>query len=111
MMFREVETKTKGTLYLHSMPGRYDTMTECIDALKEREIALIVRLTGDEEVAQKSPDYLYAIQSGRIPVEQAVFSVPDFGVPVNVDEFYKLAAEVDRRLKDGVNILVMDLSF
>lgn len=105
-MFRRVETKTQGALYLHSMPGRYDALTDCIAALKECEVMLLVRLTGDEEVGRKSPSYLDAIKSGRIPVDQLVFPVPDFGVPVDKGGFYGLAENIACRLKKGANVLV-----
>ena len=106
MQFRTLQTDTLGTLYLHSMPGRFESLKECIFEIHNNAISQIICLTPDKEIAEKSPDYATAITEKRIPVERVCFPVLDYTIPENVDAFYALAREVAGRLNSGENLLV-----
>ena len=103
---RKLETNTKGTLYLHSMPGRREELSDFIDQAEKRAIEQIICLTAEEEIAEKSPHYGEACKTGSFPVPRKTFPVPDFGVPADTAAFYQLVDECAGKLKDGKNILV-----
>jgi protein-tyrosine phosphatase len=103
---RQLQTNTPGSLYLHSMPGRYEPMTEFISDLQYLNIARIICLTAADEILRKSPVYLDAIHSGELATEHITFPVPDFGVPDDVNAFYNQARSAAEFLHNGKNILV-----
>jgi hypothetical protein len=106
-MFRKLQTDTSGTLYLHSMPGRYEALEQVREAVKANQIAAIIWLASDKEIEKKSPSYAAAIAKERmIPVERICFPVPDYGTPEDIKGFYALARKVADRLKSNENLLV-----
>lgn len=105
MEFRTLQTNTGGTLFLNSMPGRYEPIAECFDAIERHDVSQIICLASDKEIEKKSPDYVTAIAEGRIPAERICFPVSDYGTPEDVEGFYELAREVAERLKSGENLL------
>ncbi len=105
-MFRKLGTNTNGNLYLHSMPGRYEALEQVWKAVEANQIASIICLASEKEIARKSPDYAAAITEGRIPAKRICFPVPDFGIPGDVEGFYALARETAERLKSDENLLV-----
>lgn len=106
MNFRTVKTDTAGTLFLNSMPGRYEAFSDCMTEIKRKNIVTIVCLTPDDEIREKSPDYRAAIERDDLPVPRIVFPIPDLGVPGNLDDFYQLVTEVAEKLKSGKNLLL-----
>lgn len=103
---RHLQTDTPGSLYLHSMPGRNESMADCIADLETFDIARIICLNSTEEILRKSPEYQQVIKSGKLPGEHISFPVTDFGVPGDRGLFYVLARRVTAMLRDGENILV-----
>lgn len=106
MKFRTLQTNTHGTLYLHSMPGRKEPLSECFGAIKQHDSSQIVCLASADEIAKKSPDYAAAIAEDRVPAERICFPVPDYGIPEDREGFYALARAVAGRLRSGENLLV-----
>ncbi len=106
MKFRTLQTNTQGTLYLHSMPGRYEALEQVWDVLKANQITSIICLASDEEIERKSPDYATAIADDRVPAKRICFPVPDYGIPEDIEGFYALAREVAERLESDENLLV-----
>jgi hypothetical protein len=78
---RQLQTNTPGSLYLHSMPGRRETMDGFIAELERFDIARIICLNSTEEIYRKSPEHQQAIKSGTLPGEHISFPVTDFGAP------------------------------
>ena len=106
MKFRTLQTNTQGTLYLHSMPGRYEALKQVWNAVAANQITAIICLASEEELTKKSPDYATAIAEGQVSVKRLCFPVPDYGIPEDVKGFYELACEVAERLKSAENLLV-----
>ena len=106
-MFREVNVPSaEAKLYLHSMPGRYDTMENFISSLIKDEIDYIVCLTSDEEIQIKSPEYKDAIETGTIPCARLIFPIEDFNVPTDKSEYKKFLTDVVEKFKNQKNILI-----
>ncbi|MDF7800023.1 protein-tyrosine phosphatase family protein [Pontiellaceae bacterium B1224] len=106
MRLRKLETNTPGTLYLHSMPGRYEDLSSFIERIEAEGISHIICLNSDEEIKTKSPDYYHAIQRGGIPVKRTTFPIPDFGVAEDQEAFYALVRTTVGMLQKETNILV-----
>ena len=106
LKLRKLETNTPGTLYLHSMPGRYEPIADFLAAIKQQGIMQIICLTSDEESEEKSPDYAKAIAEKRITAKRVCFPIPDFGTPKDMVAFYALVRETAEELRIGTNILV-----
>ena len=94
-------------LYLGSMPGRYYSVSDWEEAMKERNIKTIVCLVPDEEINEKSPDYLTWKKENR---EIKVFQVPvpDFGIPDKKDSasFWKIAEDISKLNRKGTPVFI-----
>jgi len=95
-----------GALWLHSMPGRCESLQETTDWCASGGIDFVVCLVSDEEIAKKSPDYLAALRDGSFPVPVTRFPIPDYGVPEDKLAFAGLVVETVRLLRQGRRILV-----
>ena len=106
MKIRKLKSNTTGKLYLHSMPGRKEPLSECFGAIKQHGISLIICLAAEEEITKKSPNYAATITGNKIPVKRICFPIPDYGIPEDIKGFYGLAREIAERLMSGENLLV-----
>lgn len=107
-MFRSVEIpgNIKGSLYLHSMLGRYEPMKRAVDEIREKNISTVVSLTSLDEIERKSPDYANAIKDGLLHFNRIEFPIPDFSVPGETEAFLKLGRGLGDSLRMGENILI-----
>ena len=99
MLFRTVELPVPGTLYLHSMPGRFEPFARAAQAIAEYGIARVVCLTPMDEILDKSPEYHRAIATG-LPWIHEFCPIRDYGVPGEVQNFSDLA----RKVADGLRL-------
>lgn len=107
-MFRPVvlSSDLSGSLYLHSMPGRYEPLSASVSEIEEKEIDIVVSLTSLEEIREKSPEYANTIDENSLPFKRVEFPIVDFGIPEDSVAFFNLAGELAGRLKSGENILI-----
>jgi protein-tyrosine phosphatase len=84
---------TLGSLYLSSMPGRFEPLADFFDQIRAARVNHIVCLVSEEEIAKKSPSYLAAIQTGQLPALLSRLPIPDYGIPDQID---KITLEMDR---------------
>jgi len=95
-----------GSLYLGSMPGRYEVFEAAWHAIVERDIARVICLVPVDELEDKSPHYARAIHEQRIPWQHQSFPVGDFDAPDDREGFWELAQDVAVSLVQGETILV-----
>jgi protein-tyrosine phosphatase len=95
-----------GGLYLHSMPGRCETLEQSWAQVAQLRITRIVCLAPDGEVGVKSPDYAAAIAEGTLPCEIRRFPIADYQGPIDLKGFWQLARETADALRRGENVLV-----
>ncbi|MEA3452124.1 MAG: hypothetical protein U9Q83_09520 [Bacteroidota bacterium] len=70
-MFRSIEQmQDLGGIYLHSMPCRYEDKSEFLEELNNKKIDKIICLVSDDEINQKSPDYMAIIKNNELGVER-----------------------------------------
>ena len=105
-MFRRVLSNSPGQLFLHSMPGRRESIEEFEREASTQAVRRVVCLTGEPEIAKKSPSYGEAVASGTFSCERDVFPIPNLGVPEDRSAFIALARETAARIRAGERILV-----
>ncbi len=93
-------------LFLHSMPGRYESLDEAWRQIRSNRIDEIVCLASPEEIRSKSPEYLVAIEAGAVPCRLTQFPIPDFGAPEDEGAFRRLAEQTAGSLKTGAHVLI-----
>lgn len=97
---------TRGSLYLCSMPGRFERLDAFLQKIAEAEIGHILCLVSDQEIAKKSPDYLAAIQKNEIPVKLWRYDVPDYGLPENPEDLKQAVDGIRERLNNGESAVI-----
>ena len=95
-----------GALYLHSMPGRYESLTRSWAEVARLRIVRIVCLASADEAGDESPDYAGVIAAGELPCEVRCFPIEDFQVPIDLEGFWRLAGETADALRRGENVLI-----
>jgi len=107
-LFRSVVLphNVSGSLYLHSMPGRYDSLSTSVSEIEKKEIDIVISLTSLGEIRQKSPEYANAIDDNSLGFERMEFPIIDFGIPQDSIAFLNLAKNLAGRLKSGKNLLI-----
>ena len=74
--------KMTGKIFLHSMPGRFETINEIAEELKSNNVSKIICLTDYANIKEYSDDYLVAVKKGHLDGIDIKYSpVPDFEVP------------------------------
>jgi atypical dual specificity phosphatase len=108
MKFRQVimPEHIPGALYLHSMPGIYESWNTFLSMVEACEITHVVCLAEDLKIATKSPDYYAALKKGENAFTIQRLEIPDFGVPYDLMEFKNGIEEAARHLSEGRNILL-----
>lgn len=93
-------------LHLCAMPGRREPLGDFIAAVTAQQIQHIVCLVSDDEIAEKSPTYLAAIEQERIPGELWRFPIPDYGIPDDAEALDCLLAKIRELLEQGESVVV-----
>ncbi len=106
--FREVELLggVPGSLWLHSMPGRCESLDEAWAEVRRLAISGIVCLAPLDEIREKSPDYAKAIERQELPCDIRRLPVCDYQGPDDDEAFRELATHVAGALRRGDRILV-----
>lgn len=108
MRFRPVQLPpgVTGSLWLSSMPGRFEPW-EHFQALARRErLALIACLTPRTELAELSPAYAAALAGGTLPCTWLHVPIRNFGVPDDPIAFRKGVAQIAHALGQGQSVLL-----
>ena len=107
-MFRRVDlpAPVSGTLLLHSMPGRFETVEKVWQQLKSDAVAAIICLTEEYEIRLKSSKYADALETGTVPCAVVPFEISEGGVPADRDAFWALANDLANRLRCGEALLI-----
>lgn len=106
--FRQVDLSStiSGKLFLHSMPGRYESLEDACSELKKLQISLIVSLAPFDEMRQKSPEYARAIEQSELPCDVQRLPICDFQGPDDDESFAKAVSETAVSLRSGKNVLI-----
>ncbi len=107
-MFRRVDlpARVPGTLLLHSMPGRFETIEKVWQQAKIDAVGAIVCLTEGYEIRLKSSKYADALETGTVPCAVVPFEIREGGVPADRNAFWALANHLANRLRSGEALLI-----
>ena len=100
------EEITPGTLYLSSMPGRYEPLAVFLHEISQARVSHVVCLVSDDEIAEKSPEYLAAIQRNQIPAKLWRHDIPDYGITENPEHLDQILDQILERLKHGKSVVI-----
>src|SRR5262245_47634940 len=98
--------ETPGSLWLSSMPGRWEPWDAFMEDARRVELDLTLCLTEAEEIAQVSPAYRAALREGRMPGRWLNAPIRNFGVPEDASAFRDAVEEVVAALKAGDAVLL-----
>ena len=107
-MFRKLHLPSgvTGSLYLHSMPGKEETLDDAVAEVRRLGISLIVSLAPLGEIRVNSPSYAKAIEAQDLPSILVTCPIPDRGVPEHEAEFLRSVEQTASALKAGQNLLL-----
>ena len=106
--FREVKLKDleQGSIFLHSMPGRYEDINDFLEEMHNKRIPRIINLAGMEEIKTKSSKYHEYINGDNPEIHISFFPVEDYGVPENFEEYIEFLRETVLLLESGESVLI-----
>ena len=107
-MFRRVDlpARISGTLLLHSMPGRFETIEKVWRQVQIDAVGAIVCLTEEYEIRVKSSKYADALEAGTVPCSVLPFEIHEGGVPADRQAFWEFANNLANRLQSGEALLI-----
>jgi len=106
-MFRSVRLPQgiSGRLYLHSMPGRRESWDDFVSEAKQQGIDVIVCLTSDDEIQEKSAAYANAISNNLLNCKTESYPILDYGVPEDQGVFAVFIRRIAELLRSGSAVL------
>ena len=90
-----------GHLWLHSMPGRFESWPDFLAEAARVRLALLVCLTPRHELALLSPCYDDALRAGALPMQWLALPMRDLGLAIRRAPFRDGIDAIAERLRDG----------
>jgi len=109
MLLRPVEigtTGVDGSLWLSSMPGRFEPWPRFLSEADAAGIGLVLCLTPRHEVAHYSPDYHAAIEGGSLPFRWLELPMRDLGLAAHDEHFRTGIRTAGQSLQAGEAVLL-----
>jgi protein-tyrosine phosphatase len=95
-----------GSLWLGSMPGRFESWSAFDAQARRARLALVVCLTPRSELAELSPTYHAAVTQGTVPFRWLNVPMPNFGVPDDPPAFRREVRQIAAALRQGDAVLL-----
>ncbi len=99
-------TGVPGSLWLGSMPGRFESWGEFEAQARQSGLQLVVCLTPRSEMAELSPRYYAAVTRGQLPFRWSHLPVPNYGVPEDPAAFRREVAQIAQTLRRGDAVML-----
>jgi protein-tyrosine phosphatase len=108
MAFRLVALppQVPGSLWLGSMPGRFEAWSAFEAQARQAGLALVVCLTPRHELAELSPTYHRAVTQGALPFRWMQVATRNFGVPEDKAQFRRDVEQIAQALRHGDAVLL-----
>ncbi|HSH92326.1 MAG TPA: tyrosine-protein phosphatase [Ramlibacter sp.] len=108
MAFRPVALppEVPGTLWLSSMPGRFEAWASFESQCRNNELALVVCLTPRDEMKELSPVYHNAVAQGTLPCRWLNLPMRNFGVPEDANGFRHDVQQIADALRKGDAVML-----
>ena len=95
-----------GELWLGPMPGRFDSWAEFEGSARRLGLDLVVCLTPRSELAELSPQYQAAVDSGQLAFRWQHLPMPNFGVPRDPQGFRTAVQDLASGLRAGHSVFL-----
>ena len=95
-----------GSLWLGSMPGRFESWSVFQAQAQRAQLELVVCLTPRSELAELSPAYHAAVVQGTVPFRWLNLPMPNFGVPEDRAVFRREVQRIAAALRNGDAVLL-----
>lgn len=95
-----------GTLWLGSMPGRFESWSEFEAQARRAGLTLVVCLTPRSELAELSPRYHAALAQGKASFRWLNVPMPNFGVPEDAAGFRRDVRDIAHALERGQSVML-----
>ena len=95
-----------GSLWLGSMPGRFESWSEFEAQARRARLGVVVCLTPRSELAELSPAYHSAVAQGKVPFRWLNVPMPNFGVPDDAAGFRRDVREIAHALERGDAVML-----
>jgi protein-tyrosine phosphatase len=95
-----------GSLWLGSMPGRFEPWSAFATQARRAKLAVVVCLTPRSELAELSPAYHRAVTQGTVPFRWINLPMPNFGVPEDAAAFRREVRQIAAALRNGDSVLL-----
>ncbi|MEO7392550.1 MAG: tyrosine-protein phosphatase [Ramlibacter sp.] len=95
-----------GSLWLGSMPGRFEPWTDFEATARESRLALVVALTSRSELAELSPAYHAAVSENTVPFRWLNLPMRNFGVPEDPAGFRREMNQIADALRRGDAVML-----
>jgi protein-tyrosine phosphatase len=102
----ELPSAIAGKLWLASMPGRLEPWSAFLAQARRANLALVVCLTPDAEIAELSPAYLAAVKQGRLPFRWLGVPMRDFGVAQDPEAFRGQVRDIAQAVRQGDSVML-----
>ncbi len=98
--------QVSGSLWLGSMPGRFESWDAFQAQAQRAQLELVVCLTPRSELAELSPAYHAAVVQGTVPFRWLNLPMPNFGVPEDQAVFRREVQRIAAALRQGDAVLL-----
>jgi len=98
--------RCRGTLWLASMPGRFERWSEFMAEVRRNKLSLVACLAPPEEVASLSPAYWQAIAEGSLDFRFINLPMQNFGLPRDLAAFRDGIAQMAESLEAGDAVML-----
>jgi protein-tyrosine phosphatase len=108
MSFRPVSLPPPlpGSLWLASMPGRFETWPAFEAEAQRTKLGLVVCLTSRDELRELSPTYHRELAVGTLPFRWLNVPMPNFGVPEDRAAFRRGVEEIADAVRRGDSVMM-----
>ena len=108
MSFRSVDLppSVSGALWLHSMPGRFESWGEFLFKAQAVRLDEIVCLVPQHELSSLSPAYAQSVAQGDLPFRFLLLPMRNFGIAGEQQAFRSGIEQVARDLTAGQAVLL-----
>ena len=106
MRLLPMEDRCPGSLWLGSMPGRFERWSAFMTEARRNKLSLVVCLAPPEEVASLSPAYWRAIAEGSLDFRFLHLPMQNFGLPRDLAGFRDGIEQMAASLAAGDTVML-----
>mgnify|MGYP003575707268 CR=1 FL=1 len=102
----ELPPEVPGSLWLSSMPGRFEPWPQFLSEAEQARLGLVVCLAPRLEIAEHSPAYHAAVARGRLPFRWTLMPIRNFGLPEDLPAFRETVQAIAGALRNGESVML-----